>query len=176
MNLPDVKIKRILYATDLSENARTAFAYAVSLADIYGAGLTLLHVLPEIPQLLDNSVVGYVSADRWEEIKAQHLQEARETLIGKSRGRQAVKEVLHQFCKDTGADQKCADFVPDDIIVVRGNPVEQILNTAENQKCDLIVMGSHGYGALEDAMLGGTARRVLRRASSPVLLVRLPEE
>ena len=176
MNLPDVKIKRILYATDLSENARLAFAYAVSLADIYGAGLTLLHVLPEIPQLLDNSVVGYVSADRWEEIKAQHLQEARETLIGKSRGRRAVKEVLHQFCKDTGADQKCADFVPDDIVVVRGNPVEQILNAAENQKCDLIVMGSHGYGALEDAMLGGTARRVLRRASMPVLLVRLPEE
>jgi nucleotide-binding universal stress UspA family protein len=176
MNLPDVKIKRILYATDLSENARLAFAYAVSQADTYSAGLTLLHVLPEIPQLLDNSVVGYVSADRWEEIKAQHLQEARETLIGKSRGRRAVKEVLHQFCKDTGADQKCADFVPDDIVVVRGNPVEQILNTAENQKCDLIVMGSHGYGALEDAMLGGTARRVLRRAKVPVLLVRLPEE
>ena len=176
MDLPDVKIKKILYATDLSENARLAFAYAVSLTDLYGAGLTLLHVLPEIPELLDKNVIGYISAERWEEIKAQNVQEARETLIGKSRGRRAVKEVLRQFCKDTGADQKCADFVPDDIVVVRGHPVEQILKTAADKHCDLIVMGSHGYGALEDAMLGGTARRVLRRAKVPVLLVRLPEE
>ena len=176
MDLPDIKIKKILYATDLSDNARLAFAYAASLADHYGAGMTLLHVLSEIPQLLDNSVIGYISAERWEEIKAQNLNEARETLIGKSRGRRAVKEVLHQFCKDTGADQKFADFVPDDIVVVRGEPVKEILKAADENNCDLIIMGSHGYGALEDAMLGGTARRVLRRAKVPVLLVRLPEE
>lgn len=176
MDLPNIKIKKILYATDLSENARLAFAYAVSLSDLYGARLTLLHVLSEIPNLLDNQVVGYISADRWEEIKAQNLQEARETLIGKSRNRRAVKEVLHQFCKDTGADQKCADFVLDDIVVVRGDPVKEILKAAGDNDCDLIVMGSHGYGALEDAMLGGTARRVLRRAKVPVLLVRLPED
>jgi nucleotide-binding universal stress UspA family protein len=177
MDLPDVKIKKILYATDLSDNARLAFAYAVSLANLYGAGLTLLHVLPEIPALLDNSVVGYISAARWEEIKAQNLRDAQETLTGKKiYRRKAVKEVLHQFCKDTGADQKCADLVPDDIVVVRGHPVQQILTTAEDSHCDLIVMGSHGYGALEDAMLGGTARRVLRRAKVPVLLVRLSED
>ena len=176
MDLPDIKIKKILYATDLSENARLAFAYAVSLADLYCAGLTLLHVLPEIPNLLDSHVIGYISSERWEEIKTANMQEARDTLIGKSRGRQAVKEVLHQFCKDTGADKKCAEFVPDDIVVVRGNPVEQILKTAANKQCDLIVMGSHGYGALEDAMLGGTARRVLRRSKVPVLLVRLSED
>ena len=176
MELPDIKIKKILYATDLSDNARLAFAYAASLANRYGAGMILLHVLSEIPQLLDNSVVGYISAERWDEIKAQNLQEARETLIGKSRGRRAVKEVLHQFCKDTGADQKLADFVADDIVVVRGDPVKEILKAADEKNCDLIIMGSHGYGALEDAMLGGTARRVLRRAKVPVLLVRLPED
>ena len=54
--------------------------------------------------------------------------------------------------------------------------MQQILTTAEDSHCDLIVMGSHGYGALEDAMLGGTARRVLRRAKVPVLLVRLSED
>jgi nucleotide-binding universal stress UspA family protein len=176
MDLPQVTIKKILYATDLSENARLAFAYAVSLANLYGAKLVLLHVLPEISELLDNAVVGYISAARWEEIKAQNLREAREILTGKKiYRRQAVKDVLHQFCKDTGADAKCTDFVPDDIVVVRGHPVQKILDTADDKACDLIVMGSHGYGALEDAMLGGTARRVLRRAKVPVLLVRLPE-
>jgi len=41
------QIKKILYATDLSENARYAFAYAASLANQYGAGVTILHVLED---------------------------------------------------------------------------------------------------------------------------------
>ena len=49
MNLPDIQIKKILYATDLSETAVHSFSYAVSLANIYGAGITILHVLAEFP-------------------------------------------------------------------------------------------------------------------------------
>ena len=73
MTLPKVEVKKILYATDLSENARYAFAYAVSLADLYGAKITLLHVLPEVSELMDKHVIGYIDADRWQEIKAQHF-------------------------------------------------------------------------------------------------------
>jgi len=61
-------------------------------------------------------------------------------------------------------------------IVVRGNPVEEILKYSEEKNCDLIVMGIHGHGTLVDAMMGSTARRVLRRSKKPVLVVRLPEE
>ena len=49
MNLPNIQIKKILYATDLSETAVHSFAYAVSLANMYDAGITILHVLAEIP-------------------------------------------------------------------------------------------------------------------------------
>lgn len=45
METPADDLKRILYVTDLSENARYAFAYAVSQANHYGASITLLHVL-----------------------------------------------------------------------------------------------------------------------------------
>jgi hypothetical protein len=45
MKLPKVDIKKILYATDLSEGAKYAFAYAVSLANTYHASITILHVL-----------------------------------------------------------------------------------------------------------------------------------
>jgi len=178
MELPKVNVTNILYATDLSDNARYAFAYAMSLANHYCAKLVLLHVLPEVPELLDNSVTGYISAERWEGIKKQHFHEAQETLTGKrlTRGREAVKEVLTRFCETTlsGSEKRGPD--PDEVVVLRGNPVEQILTQAEEKNCDLIVMGSHGYGTLKDAMIGGTARRVLRRAHVPVLLVRLPEE
>ena len=50
VDLPIVDIKRILYATDLSENARYAMAYAVSLANTYCAQITILHVIDETPE------------------------------------------------------------------------------------------------------------------------------
>lgn len=176
MILPKVKIKRILYATDLSESARYTFAYAVSLANLYGAGITILHVLAEVPEMVDKGVIGYISAERWEEIKKQHYKEAKETLTGKKRDHVPIKEVLDQFCEDTKSSHEDYDFVTDEILVTRGHPVEEILEQAEKRNCDLIVMGTHGHGILEDTLLGTTARRVIRRSKKPVLVVRLPEE
>ena len=176
MILPKVDIKRILYATDLSENARHAFAYAVSLANRYGAAITLLHVLTEVSESLDKKVIGYISAERWEAIKKQQYQEAKETLTGKKRDYVPIREVLGQFCEDVRSSHEDQDFIADEILVTRGNPVDQILAQAEERKCDLIVMGSQGHGILEDAMIGSTARRIIRRSKKPVLVVRLPEE
>ena len=45
------EIKKILYTTDLSANARFAFSYAASLANRYDAGITILHILEEIPHI-----------------------------------------------------------------------------------------------------------------------------
>lgn len=174
MTIPEVKINKILYATDLSENARYAFAYAVSLANLYKAKLTLLHVVPEVPFLLDASFIGYIDAERLEKIKSLHFQEAREALIGKQKDHTAIKEVLDQFCKNVKIGIEKPDIATDEIIVKRGNPVEQILKQAEEKGCDLIVMGTQGQGTLADVMMGSTARRVLRRSKKPVLVVRLP--
>ena len=176
MELPKVDVKKILYATDLSESARYAFAYAVSLADLYNAAITMIHVLPEVPDILDKNIIGYISADRWEEIKSQNVDEAREALIGKRRDHLAIRDALHQFSQNVKESHEGKGFVTDDIVVLRGNPVEQILAQAEEKNCDLIVMGTHGHGTLADVMMGSTARRVLRRSTKPVLVVRLPEE
>ena len=175
MTIPKVEVKNILYATDLSNNARYAFAYAVSLANLYGAKITFLHVLPDVPPILDATVVGYISSERWEEIKQQHFQEAQKSLTGKRSDRHAIQEVLSQFSADAKQGAEGSTFEADDIIVNRGNPVELILSTADEKNCDLIVMGTHGHGSLVDAMMGSTARRVLRRSRKPVLVVRLPE-
>ncbi len=172
MNIPKVDVKKILYATDLSENARFAYAYAASLAELYGAQITLMHVLPELSELMDKHIVGYIDADRWEKIKAQHFDEAREALIGKRKDHLAVHDVLQQF-SEAATDGE--DGGSDQVIVERGNPVEKIIEHSEKEKFDLIVMGTHGHGTLEDAMIGSTARRVVRRSQIPVLVVRLPE-
>jgi nucleotide-binding universal stress UspA family protein len=176
MKLPKIEVKKILYATDLSENARYAFAYAVSLADLYHAGITMIHVLPDVPGIIDKNVIGYISADQWEKIKSQNVDEAREALIGKRRDHLAIRDALHQFSEDVKDGHETKGFVTDDIVVVRGNPVEQILAQAEEASCDLIVMGTHGQGTLTDSMMGSTARQVIRRSTKPVLVVRLPKE
>jgi nucleotide-binding universal stress UspA family protein len=173
MTLPNVDVKKILYATDLSENARFAFAYAVSLANLYGAKIVLLHVLPEVSELMEKHIVGYIDSDKWEEIKAHHFDEAREALIGKRKNHLAVQDVLHHFSKNAIQGEGAGT---QEIIVERGNPVEEIINQSKKLNCDLIVMGTHGHGTLADAMIGSTARRVVRRSEIPVLVVRLPEE
>jgi nucleotide-binding universal stress UspA family protein len=176
MELLKVNVKNILYTTDLSQNARYAFAYAISLANLYRANLILLHVLSDVSDFIDKSIIGYISADQWETIKESHLQEAKEALIGKRRDRALVSEILDEFSAKAKADFGEHAIPSDEIIVKRGNPVETILETADEKNCDLIVMGTRGRGTLTDAVLGSTARRVVRRSKKPVLVVRLPED
>ena len=109
MNLPDIQIKKILYATDLSESAVHAFSYAVSLANLYGAGISILHVLAEYPG--EEFITNMINADTWEEIKNRNYSEARDQLIGKKRGHVALKEVLEAFSEEAQADGDDQTFV-----------------------------------------------------------------
>ncbi len=171
----DVKMQNILYATDLSDNARYAFAYALSLANRYAANLILLHVLPETPELVDKNVIGYIGEEKWEAIKQEHFQDAKAALIGKRRDHQVVGEIMDQFSQNAKDELGDHAIPSDEVMVAKGNPVEVILETADEKNCDLIVMGTHGEGTLADTMMGSTARRVVRRSLKPVLVVRLPE-
>ena len=175
MELPKVNINKILYATDLSENARVAFAYAVSLADLYGAELLILHVLPDDPRV-DDQIKLYVDPGQWEDIKKSHKEDARAALIGKRHDHALIREVLDRFRQGAGRAPNEPGAESDEILVETGHPVEQIVRVAEEKSCDLIVMGRHGYGALQDALMGGVARGVLRRSQKPVFLVKLPAE
>ncbi len=175
MNLPDIQIRKILYATDLSPNAYHAFAYAVSLASHYRAELSMLHVIEDIPDF-DNKVVGYISQQGWEEIKQRHEDEARSSLTGKlMQSRAPIEDLLGQLSNNAQGNLPEPAFKTGEILVKRGNPVEQILNQVNEKDFDLIVMGTHGHGVFADAMMGSTSRRVLRRCLKPVLVVRLPE-
>ena len=53
-----------------------------------------------------------------------------------------------------------------------GDPAQQIVQAAHKHKAHMIVMGTHGYGALGRAVLGSVAQRVLHDADVPVLLVK----
>jgi nucleotide-binding universal stress UspA family protein len=176
METPQVDIRHILYATDLSENALHAFAYASSLAHRYDAKITFLHVFNELPDRLDRGVLGYITESRWEDIKGRYYDDARQSLIGKRREHHMLREVLTRFSEKSGLAAEGDADATGNVIVKTGNPVEEILTTAEEQQCDMVVMGSNGYGTFTDALMGGTVRRVVRHAKIPVLVVRPPEE
>ncbi len=171
----DVNIKKILYATDLSDNARHVFAYAVSLAVKYSASITMLHVIHEIPAFADMSVANYIEADIWEQIKKRHWDDARQALIGKRTEHLAIKDVLEQFAEKVKSADEASKFDFDEILVEIGNPVQVILEVAENRNCDIIVMGKTGQGLIEGALMGSTATRVVRRSKKPVLVIRNPD-
>ena len=172
MNLPNIQIKKILYATDLSENAVHAFAYAVSLANLYGAGITILHVLVEFPG--EEFIANMINTDTWEEIKSRHYSDAREQLIGKKRNSVAIKEVLEAFSEKTQTDAQDQAFVTDEVLIKNGVPAEVIVKTAQERNCDLIVVGTYGHGTLADVLVGSTAKWVLKNSPIPVLVIRLP--
>jgi nucleotide-binding universal stress UspA family protein len=172
MDLPNIQIKKILYATDLSESAVHAFAYAVSLANLYGAGIAILHVLAEFPG--EEFITNMISADTWKEIKDRHYSEARDQLIGKRRNHVALKEVLEAFSDEAKADTGDQDFVTDEVLIRTGTPAEVIVNTARELGCDLIVIGTHGHSAIADVLVGNTAKWVIKHSPIPVLVIRLP--
>ena len=172
---PDIKIKRILYATDLSEYAKKAFSYAVSLARHYNATITIIHTVIDNPDIY-SGVLSYVGQDKWEAIKKQHMDEARESLIGKKRSGVPIQQVLDIFCEDAKSHFQDQSFETDQVVVTRGNPVEEILKYSQENDIDIIVMGSRGQGGLVDAMIGSTSLRVIRRSKKPVLLVRMEDQ
>ncbi len=176
MEIPSVDIKKILYTTDLSESARFAFAYAASLAGKYGAEITILHVLLENAKM-EAGIIGYIGEERWRKIKERNAREAREALIGKKRDNVDIRYGLERFAKEmTDGVEGASPPRTDEVVIKHGNPVDRIIEVSEARDADLIVMGTHGHGAIADAMMGSTARRVVRRSKIPVLVVRLPDE
>ena len=161
--IPD--IKRILYATDLSENARYAFGYAVSLANRHDAKITVLHVVEELSSFAQSMVADMMGEKRLADIKTGKEKEVISEL----------KIRLEEFCDNVRHEQPSCPFVVDNTIVVTGHPVDQIVHQAAEMDADMIVIGSHGRGGLAGVTMGSTSRRVIRRCAMPVLVVRLQE-
>ena len=159
------EIKKILYSTDLSENARYAFGYAASLANRYGAGIILLHVIEDRSSYSDNMILNILGEEKWRQLRKSNEQEVFDT----------IKKRLENFCEEVSKQLPTCPFIVDGILVKTGNPVEEILNQVSKTESDLVVMGAHGRGMLADKLIGSTSRRVLRRCEKPVLLVRIPE-
>ena len=100
----------------------------------------------------------------------------RQILVGKKKEGRMIRDALGDMLASTQKDFKAPGVVAEEIVVTQGDTVDCILQEVEARACDLIVMGYHSRGRLEEAIIGSVSRSVLRRSKVPVLLVRLPEQ
>ena len=159
------QIKNILYATDLSENARYAYTYAASLGQQYGGRITILHVIERLTAETFLQIHGYVGEEKWKKLQEEKQADFISTIKGR----------LSNFCDEISNEVDACTFQVDKIIVKEGIATDEILHQADLNDVDLIIMGTRGLGMFKEALMGGTARRVVRRSTIPVMVVRLPE-
>ncbi len=143
--------KHILVPTDGSKLSDAAVKEAVSLSKTMGAKVTLLHVVPEqIWPVYAESAVLVESYSR-NELRAESKRQA-EVLLEKAAKKAGVAVNTVQVFSDV--------------------PYEAIIKTAAKQKCDLIVMSSHGRKGFAGFLLGSETQKVLTHSKVPVLVVR----
>lgn len=146
-----VRFERILCPTDFSKYSFRAADYAVSLAKHYKGEVNFVHVVPEV--LLHPDQYPYLV----EPVRAEPEIRSR------------AHDRLDAFVALTRAEQIQSRFS-----VAEGTPVSTILNIAEDEKADLICLGTHGREGVERLVLGSVAEKVLRKAPCPVLTISEP--
>ncbi|MCD6665653.1 universal stress protein [Hydrogenophaga bisanensis] len=145
--------KRILVATDGSKLSKMAVDHAIGLADITGAEVVALKVVPRYPQTYFEGGVA-LAASEVARIEKQWQEEAMEAVNAvKAAGQKREVKVKPVTAKS-------------DLIA------EAIISAAKRNKCDLIVMASHGRKGLKRLLLGSETQQVLTHSHIPVLVLR----
>lgn len=142
--------KEILVPVDGSDLSKKALMKALSLAENFGAKVTIMHV----HEPLKINVLGVTGEH---EFVADYR--SSEPLVN------IVEPMIEEYRKIAEESSKKIST-----IIVGGNPTNEIIK--ESKKFDLIIMGTHGRSALRHLLIGGVAEKVARHAYCPVLLIR----
>jgi universal stress protein A len=142
-------LARVLVPTDFSVGSEHAWNEARRLASRLGAELVLLHVLVEAPLYSEGPFT------------------VKQTRGVFDAARKWAVNALGQWTSAAVAEALSSRWV-----LRTGVPYKEIVGAATRERADLIVIGTHGRGGLDRALLGSVADRVIRLAPCPVLTVR----
>lgn len=139
--------RNIVIATDGSKNVQRAISHGTELAKLSGAVVYALYVVNTPSTISENWTAG------------------KETIykIMKNDGEKAVAKIK-KIGEASGVEVKT--------VVLDGYPGSEIINFAENNNIDLIVMGTLGTTGLEKFLMGSVAEKIVRGSKVPVLVVR----
>ena len=140
--------KKILFCTDFSENADAAFYYALNIAEGNPESrLVLLHIIPE------------PDAQFWK----SYLYEVEGV---DKKAREDIEEKIRTMYLS-----KIPSEVSYEVKTVAGKADQKILELADEESVDLLVIGRGNRGGLGTLFFGKITEHVARRASCPVLIV-----
>ena len=124
-------------------------------ANAFRSDLTILHVI-------NSSQLGYPSVEEGMPVDIRATLDNIEESVNKA------LELLAEECRRSVSSVRVASKI--------GSPAYEIVHFAEENKVDLVVMGTHGFTGLKHLIMGSTAENVVRTASCPVLTVRSGRE
>ncbi|HII81161.1 MAG TPA: universal stress protein [Methanosarcina sp.] len=140
--------RQILIATDGSETANEAADFGIEMVGCSGAKVYALYVI-------DISPYRSVSLDKiW----------SKEVLDEYERVGHEATSYIERIGKAAGVEVESR--------VLKGHPAEKIINFAEDNNIDMIIVGSLGKGRYERAVLGSVSDKIIRYSKVPVLVVR----
>lgn len=149
-----IKIESVLFPTDFADLSLPVLKYARSFANVFKARLHVIHVVDEAFQYW--MAMGPSSLP----VGPRH-----EELV------QASRQSMDAFVREHLAD--LGDGMVAEVLV--GRPFMEIIRYAQRHHIDLIVLGTHGRGAISHALMGSVAEKVVRKAPCPVLTIRDPD-
>ncbi len=142
------EFKKILYPIDFSESSKKIFPYVMTFSKTFGSTVHLLYVVRDL-KYLTGFHVPHPSLDKLEaEITS------------------SSEKMMEKVCKEDL--QGCPFFVKK---IVVGDAANEIIAYAQEEKIDLIILGTHGRKGLEKALFGSVADRVVKNSPVPVLTI-----
>ena len=144
------KYKKVLFCTDFSENSDCAFDYAFGIAKRDEGVLYILHVIPTTPD--PYNLERWLTKKQLDKLKST-LQEDREKMFN--------DKYLNHIKDKTKVK----------IVTKSGREDEEILEFAQKEKIDIIVIGTHGRTGIEHVFLGSVAEKIIRRSPIPVFVI-----
>lgn len=138
-----LKLKNILYTTDLSFAAERALPYALEIARRYGSTIYAVHVIqPDVYPLVPPSILS---------------PETQEDEVFRQESRKDLEEQLQAF--------------PHEIILQPGKPWQTLSEIIKKKQIDLVVFSTHGRGGIDKVLFGSVAGEIFQKARCPVLAV-----
>lgn len=150
------EIARICVPTDFSDVSEHAIKYGAALARQHQAQLHLIHVLQDIHEKFDHPDFSKESTTVQQFLKSLE---------------QGATEYLARL-----AANKAWSDLHVERVYLRGNPADAIVDYAQRNKIDLMVIGTQGRTGLKQMVLGSVAEKVVRLCPCPVLTVKYPQD
>lgn len=147
--------RRILVAVDGTDHADKALDFACDLSKSKAAELVIAHVQKD-----KGAAVAPEEIKRYNEV--EHVNITEEEILA-----MAAHEVLHEaqkHAREHGVAESRA-------VLCEGNPVNALVQLAEAEKADLLVVGSRGISSLDSLLFGSTSLSLERKAGCTVIVV-----